>query len=98
MNVQEPIDSQQTTVTKRPRRIFIAGASARAAAWSAWQSGLKVVAADLFGDQDLRAVCEEVHVIPSSGYPDSLLDIVARINQADAWLYTGGLENYPGFD
>ena len=71
--------------------LFIAGASARAAAQSAVRAGYSVTAADLFGDRDLVAIAE-THVVDR--YPDALRAIADRVPPMD-WMYTGGLENYP---
>ena len=78
-------------------RLLIVGASARAAAWSARRAGFDVVAADLFADTDLQLLAETIRIAPRA-YPPALLDLVrrgkAKVN-ADAWMYTGCLENYP---
>ena len=78
-------------------RLLIVGASARAAAWSARRAGLDVVAADLFADTDLQQLAETIQVAPSE-YPQALADLVRQGKAnvgADAWMYTGCLENYP---
>ena len=91
VGMQEPIARLDQT----PKRLLIAGASARTAAWSASQVGFEIAAIDLFGDQDLRAVADSVQIIPSADYPSGIRDLVRHAGPADAWLYTGGLENYP---
>ncbi len=89
--VQEPIASPQGD----PRRLFVAGASVRAAAWSAVEAGFQVIAADLFGDEDLREVSDEVHVVGRADYPIGLADVARQIGpRVDGWIYTGGLENH----
>jgi uncharacterized protein len=75
-----------------PRRIVIAGASARAVADSAHRLGIEVYAADLFGDRDLLAVAQGWY--PAVPYPEALPDLVDRFPPAP-WLYTGALENHP---
>ena len=74
-------------------RLAIAGASARAAAFSALRAGFDVVTADLFADEDLRRRCPATR-IPASKYPEGLADWLAH-QQVDAWMYTGALENFP---
>lgn len=91
----EPAPSKADHTHGSAKKLFIVGASARAAAWSAAQAGYHVVAADLFGDRDLRSICETVHVIPGADYPNAILDVARRIDAPDGWLYTGGLENHP---
>jgi predicted ATP-grasp superfamily ATP-dependent carboligase len=49
------------------------------------------VTADLFADADLARVCQATRVV---NYPEGLADWLAA-TECDAWLYTGGLENYP---
>jgi uncharacterized protein len=73
--------------------LVIAGASARAAAFSALRAGLVPACIDLFADADLRASCPVVR-IPAERYPE---DIVAALDRLPAapWLYTGALENRP---
>lgn len=71
--------------------IIILGASARAAAFSAARGGFRPWAADLFADADLARLCPAARI---ARYP---CDFVAAARGAPrgAWLYTGGLENYP---
>lgn len=76
---------------KNKPRLAIVGASARAAAFSALGAGFDVVTADLFADADLRRRCPATRV---TNYPDSLADWLA-LQEVDAWMYTGALENYP---
>jgi predicted ATP-grasp superfamily ATP-dependent carboligase len=71
--------------------LLILGASARAAAFSALRAGLRPVCGDLFADADLRTVCPAAAI---ERYPAELAK-VAFAAPAGAWLYTGGLENYP---
>ena len=71
--------------------LLILGASARAAAFSALRAGFRPVCGDLFADADLAAVCPATAI---ERYPAELAD-VASAAPAGAWLYTGGLENYP---
>jgi predicted ATP-grasp superfamily ATP-dependent carboligase len=73
--------------------IIIAGASARAAAFSALRAGLEPYCFDLFADADLAARCPVVK-LDAAGYPHNLLE---EIRQAPPgpWMYTGGLENHP---
>lgn len=77
--------------THPPPDLLIAGASTRAAAFSALRAGLQPVCADLFADADLRRHAE---VIPLSSYPrglNALRDVFAGL----PWMYAGGLENHP---
>lgn len=71
--------------------VLILGASTRAAAFSAIRSGTKAVCADLFADEDLRAVAEVLRV---DDYPNGLAE-VARRRRGTPWIYTGALENFP---
>lgn len=73
------------------QRLAIIGASVRAAAMSARRAGIEPVTADLFGDMDLRAICCSERI---ADYPHGLAAWLAKTS-ANAWLYTGGLENYP---
>jgi predicted ATP-grasp superfamily ATP-dependent carboligase len=73
--------------------IFIAGASARAAAYSALRAGLRPWCADLFADADLRAICQ-VEKIAVDQYPSGVLAISERCPPGP-WLYAGALENRP---
>src|SRR5262245_29259757 len=73
------------------RSLIVVGASARAAAYSAWRAGFAPLACDLFGDADLRRLC------PWSLARDYPAGLVATASQQPpcAWLFTGGLENHP---
>jgi len=71
--------------------IAVVGASARAAAFSLLRGGFRVVAADLFADGDLARQCSVACV---ASYPEGFEAWLAK-TQADAWMYTGALENYP---
>ncbi|MBN1852000.1 MAG: ATP-grasp domain-containing protein [Pirellulales bacterium] len=73
------------------KTLALVGASVRAAAMSARRAGWMPVAADLFGDADLCALCCAEQV---KAYPRDLAIWLAKVH-ADAWLYTGGLENHP---
>lgn len=73
--------------------VLILGASARAAAFSAWQAGLSSWCADLFADADLQRLCP-VRQVPAATYPDGLLDAIPQAPPAPV-LYTGALENRP---
>src|SRR6516225_6871027 len=73
--------------------LLIAGASARAAAFSALRAGLRPACADLFADADLRACCPVRRVEPRD-YPREFLDL-PELADPGPWLYTGGLENRP---
>lgn len=72
-------------------RIAIVGASVRAAAESVIRAGHEVVAADLFADADLQAICPATRV---ESYPEGFIEWL-RKQSVDGWLYTGALENYP---
>ncbi len=75
----------------RLKRLAIAGASVRAAAFSALRAGYDVVTADLFADADLRAHCDATRI--EAGYPEALADWLAA-TECDGWLFTGALENH----
>lgn len=70
--------------------LLIVGASARAAAQSAWRAGLPCVACDLFGDRDGAA-----ERIDPASYPARFEDVLKEARGVRAWLYTGALENHP---
>lgn len=76
---------------ERRRRLAIVGASCRGAAFSARRAGFDVVTADLFADEDLRVFAEAHRV---DDYPHGLEQWLARVD-AQAWIYTGALENHP---
>src|SRR5262245_56838723 len=73
--------------------IIIAGASARAAAFSALRAGLEPYCFDLFADADLAARCPFVK-LDADRYPHNLLKEI-RKSPPGPWMYTGGLENQP---
>lgn len=72
-------------------RIWIVGASSRAAAFSALRAGYCVTAIDLFADADLCARATAIRV-PSL---TSLREPTWRPSAGSPWMYTGGLENDP---
>lgn len=72
--------------------LLILGASARAAAASAVRAGFAPLAADLFGDHDLRRLAGVTRQVDC--YPGGLVDCARDFPQA-AWIYAGGLENHP---
>ena len=76
------------------RPVWIVGASARAAAFSALRAGFEPRCADLFADLDLAAVAPVDQVHPRD-FPDALRAL-ERHAPAAPFLYTGGLENEPG--
>lgn len=74
-------------------RIAIVGGSVRAAAMSAVRAGFQPVAADRFGDVDLRRIAPATRI---DNYPDGLLAWLRELRPTPAaWIYTGGLENHP---
>jgi len=79
-------------VTGERNPLLIVGASVRAAAQSAIRAGLHPVCADLYADEDLRAIAK---VLPLRDYPRGLPAAV-RLAPAAPWIYTGALENHPG--
>jgi predicted ATP-grasp superfamily ATP-dependent carboligase len=72
--------------------LTIVGASARAAASSAVRAGFAPLAIDMFADEDLTAFCPATRI---ERYPIGFLPALASMPEAP-WIYTGGLENYPG--
>ena len=73
--------------------VALFGASVRWLAQSAHRAGFRVLACDLFGDEDLREVAD-VKTITRAEYPQGFKRI------ADEWIgiprvYAGGLENHP---
>ena len=74
-------------------KLLILGASARAAAFSAFRAGLRPTCIDLFGDADLVACCPSLR-IDASTYPDGL-EVLASTRPSMPWLYTGAIENRP---
>jgi predicted ATP-grasp superfamily ATP-dependent carboligase len=75
------------------RPLMILGASARAAAYSAWRAGLRPLGIDLFADRDLRAIAP-VRRIPAGDYPEGLFRL-ASVEPPTPWIFTGALENSP---
>ncbi|HEV7226192.1 MAG TPA: ATP-grasp domain-containing protein [Pirellulales bacterium] len=75
----------------RSETLVLLGASTRAAAHSARRAGFRAVCGDSFADVDLRACCP---VTAIKDYPAEL-EQVADAAPPGAWVYTGGLENYP---
>ncbi len=75
------------------KTLLIAGASTRAAAFSALRAGLSPICIDLFADRDLAALCPVTRV-PSGCYPRGI-PVLARSRPPSPWMYTGGLENHP---
>jgi predicted ATP-grasp superfamily ATP-dependent carboligase len=71
--------------------LWLVGASVRALANSLVQAKFRVQAADQFADADLQRLGSTQ---PVRNYPQDLPQLVQQIS-ADAWLYTGGLENHP---
>ena len=74
------------------RPLIVLGFSARAAAFSAQAANFAPYAIDLFADRDLAALCRAVKI---SRYPGDFLAALRDAPQAP-WIYTGGLENFPG--
>lgn len=72
-------------------RVLLLGASCRAMATSARRAGWTPLCADSFCDRDLYAPGGSVRI---RDYPSSINDDLAQL-RADAWCYTGGLENEP---
>jgi len=70
--------------------VWAIGASVRALSQSLVRAGHRVIAADLFGDIDLQRSAVQTRRIVD--YPRELLSLVPS---ADAFVYTGGLENEP---
>lgn len=73
--------------------LIVISASARAAAWSARQSGFSALAVDQFGDVDLREVASQVCVVDD--WPRGVLGAVAGLPNGP-FVFGGGLENSPG--
>ena len=74
--------------------LLILGASARAAASSAWRAGFAPIAVDLFADRDLAARFPAHHA-DHNAYPANLAPIAESL-PSSPWIYTGALENHPG--
>jgi predicted ATP-grasp superfamily ATP-dependent carboligase len=81
-------------VNQREESLLLLGASTRAAAFSALRAGLRPWCADLFADADLQSRCPVVMV--RGRYPQGLAD-ACRAAPPGPWMYTGALENHPGF-
>lgn len=73
--------------------VILAGASTRAAAFSALRAGLKPTCADLFADLDLADCCK-VAKIPGDEYPAGL-EFALGAAALGPWAYVGALENHP---
>ena len=72
--------------------LIIIGASARAAAFSAYRAGYAPYWLDQFGDEDLR------QRFPGSvigDYPQAAVELIAEAPDAP-FLFTGAMENHPG--
>lgn len=88
---------EESPPLSRPR-VFILGASTRAAAFSAYRAGLDPVCIDQFADADLRAMAE-VHPVESLSLAAN--DAHSPITRAFSdrvdlpILYAGGIENQP---
>lgn len=81
---------------RRPH-VLVAGVSARALAESAAGAGYRVSAVDAFGDVDLRAVADVVHLRRDAGTPFSppAAAAAARGIAAELVAYTSSFENDP---
>ena len=77
----------------QPGGLFIVGASARAAAFSALRAGFVPSCADLYADRDLRQKCL-CSRIPAHSYPAAIENLL-RNERMTPWIYTGALENRP---
>lgn len=73
------------------KTIWVIGASVRALAETLVAAGYEVVASDLFCDVDLRAIADTHRL---DDFPRDALSHELAI-EADAWIYAGGLENFP---
>lgn len=73
------------------QKILILGASARAAAFSAFRAGHQPVTVDLFADADLAEICRAESV---SMYPNGFARWLESLSY-DCWMTTGATENYP---
>ena len=72
-------------------KIIIAGASARAAAFSAQRSGFEPYTVDLFADSDLVRFFSATRV---ANYPYGIAEAIGEL-PSGPWMYTGALENHP---
>ncbi|QDU79601.1 ATP-grasp domain protein [Polystyrenella longa] len=86
------IQISQTASNSGLKPILIAGCSVRAAVWSARSVQIACIAADQFGDVDLRA--SGVAWLPLSSDYHELPEYVQQLDLS-GWCYTGGLENHP---
>lgn len=75
-----------------PPDLLVAGASARAAAFSAIRAGLSVAAADLFADCDLAGNTDATRIVD---WPAGIEIWAAGFPSRVPLIYTGGLENEP---
>lgn len=74
-----------------PPNLLIAGASARAAAWSAVRGGWQPATADLFADSDLSEIAEATRI---HDWPEEILSWTRRFGGDMPLVYVGGLENH----
>jgi len=72
-------------------KLFLGGASVRAAARSARNAGLIPLCADLFADEDLQCIAQTTKV---SRYPEGLITAAEALGDCP-WMYSGALENHP---
>jgi predicted ATP-grasp superfamily ATP-dependent carboligase len=85
-------------MTRNDRKIptiLLIGASCRAAAWSAFRAGFRVISLDLFADRDtkLYGECFQINEYPKS-IPDQVTSIAAKRSFSTIVL-SGGMENHP---
>src|SRR6266540_5551448 len=79
-----------------PRRVLIAGVSARALAESAVRAGYRVLAVDGFGDLDLRRVAEVRLARDARGRASPGAAVrAAQGARAEAVVYVASFENHP---
>ncbi len=78
---------------QKMNQLIVAGASVRAAAWSALRAGFKPWAVDRFADLDLCRVAETL-AVPADDFPHGIPRILNDAPPAP-WLFTGALENHP---
>ena len=71
--------------------LIIVGASARAAAFSAYRAGYTPYWLDQFGDEDLW---QRFHGSVISDYPKAAVELITKAPDAP-FMYTGALENHP---
>ena len=72
--------------------LIIIGASARAAAFSAYRAGYTPYWLDRFGDEDLRQRFPGAVI---ADYPQAAVELIAEAPDAP-FLFTGAMENHPG--